>query len=302
MIMTRCLALVACALLITTGIVSGQGYRQELVAWRELRDLSLRGDNSWLTVAGLVFLKPGRNTFGAGPLNDIVLPEGADAATGVLEFDGRRVRLVARKPVTVNGASMTEAEIKPAVGDHPADRVTLGSVSFFLMRSGERLAVRLRDQNSTLRKAFTGLKWFPANDALRVTARFEPYPSPKRVRIPNILGDLDPFDATGLLAFMLDGKTYKLEVYDTGAGTEPLFIVFKDLTSGHETYPAARFLNAARPNANRQTVLDFNKAYNPPCAYNPYTTCPLPTPQNRLNVRIEAGELDYHAHTPEGRR
>jgi uncharacterized protein (DUF1684 family) len=116
--------------------------------------------------------------------------------------------------------------------------VTLGTVSFFLMQSGDRLAVRLRDQSSALRSTFTGLKWFAPNKTLRVTARFEPYPSPKRVKIPNILGDLDPFDATGLVAFTLDGKVYKLEVYDLGSGDEPFFIVFKDLTSGRETYSA----------------------------------------------------------------
>lgn len=293
--MARRLAYVVCSLLITSEMLLAQEtYRQELQAWRERRDMNLRGDNSWLTVAGLVFLKPGRNTFGAGPLNDIVLPEGADAGTGVLEFDRGRVHLVAKKPVTINGTPTTAAEIRPAIDDRPADRVTLGSVSFFLMRSGDRVAVRLRDQNSTLRRAFAGLKWFPPNDAFKVTARIEAYPSPRTVKLPNILGDLDPFAATGLLSFALNGKTYKLEVYDLGSGSEPLFIVFKDLTSGHETYPAARFVNAARPNSTRETVLDFNKAYNPPCAYNPYTTCPLPTAQNRLTLRIEAGELDYH--------
>ena len=174
--------------------------------------MNLRGDNTWLTVAGLIFLKPGKNTFGAGPLN-IVLPEGADATAW-------------------------------------------------------RAGVRSRHGPPRGKEAcwFTGPKWFGANDAFRVSARFEPYPSPKRVRVANLLGDLDPFDATGLVAFTLNGMTYRLEVYDVGAGDEPLFIVFKDLTSGRETYPAARFLNAARPNAKRETVLDFNKAYNPPCA------------------------------------
>ena len=293
---TRRLAALVSVGVVITGqmLVAQQSYRQDLQAWRDRRDMNLRGDNSWLTVAGLVFLKPGRNTFGAGPLNDVVLPEGADTGTGVLELDRGRVRLVSKKTVTVNNTLTTEADIKPATDDRPADRVSLGSVSFFLMRSGDRIAVRLRDQNSQLRLAFTGLKWFPANDAYKVAARFEPYSSPRTVKVPNILGDLDPFQATGLLAFALAGKTYKLEVYDTGGGAEPLFNVFKDLTSGHETYPAARFLNAARPKTNGETVLDFNKAYNPPCAYNPYTTCPLPTAQNRLNVRIEAGELDYH--------
>jgi uncharacterized protein len=298
MTLTRRLAWMACiGLLITGEVVSAQeNYQRELLAWRDRRDMNLRGDNSWLTIAGLIFLKPGRNTFGAGPLNDIVLPEGAAASAGVLDFNRGKVRLVAKKPVMVNGTPTATADIKPATADRPADRVTLGTVSFFLMASGDRIAVRLRDQNSPLRTRFTGLKWFQSNDAFRVTARFEPYPSAKKVRVPNILGDLDPFDATGLVAFTLDGKTYKLEVYDLGSGDEPLFIVFKDLTSGHETYPAARFLNAARPNSKREIVLDFNKAYNPPCAYNPYTTCPLPTAQNRLAVRIEAGELDYHQH------
>jgi uncharacterized protein len=282
-------------LLITSDVAFAQdNYQQELLAWRERRDMNLRGDNGWLTVAGLIFLKPGRNTFGAGPLNDIVLPEGADAGAGMLDLDRGKVRLVAKKPVLINGTPTTAAEINPATANRPADRVTLGSVSFFLMWSGDRIAVRLRDQSSPLRTKFTGPKWFRANDAFRVTGRFEPYPSPKRVKVPNLLGDLDPFDATGLVAFTLGGRTYRLEVYDLGAGNEPLFIVFKDLTSGHETYRAARFLNAARPNSKRETVLDFNKAYNPPCAYNPYTTCPLPTAQNRLAVRIEAGELDYH--------
>ena len=289
------LASMACiSLLLTSDVVSAQdNYQRELLAWRERRDMNLRGDNSWLTVAGLIFLKPGRNTFGAGPLNDIVLPEGAELANGVLEFDRGRVRIVAKRPVTINGTPATTAEIQPATDNRPADQVRLGTVSFFLMRSGNRIAVRLRDQNSALWRNFSGPKWFPANDAFRATATFEPYASPKNVKIPNILGDLDPFVATGLVAFTLNGRLYRLEVYDLGAGNEPLFIVFKDLTSGHETYPAARFLNAGRPNSKRETVLDFNKAYNPPCAYNPYTTCPLPTAQNRLNVRIEAGELVY---------
>jgi uncharacterized protein len=216
------------------------------------------------------------------------------AGSGVLEPDRGRVHLVAKKPVAVNGVPMTAADIKPATAKRPADRVTLGYVSFFLMLSGDRVAVSVRDQNSTLRETFTGLKWFPADAAFKLTARFEPYATPRTVKVPNIVGDFDPFAATGVVAFRLNGKTHELEVYDLGGGDEPLFIVFKNLTSGHETYPAARFVNAGRPNAKGETVIDFNRAYNPPCAYNPYTTCPLPTAQNRRNVRVEAGELDYH--------
>jgi uncharacterized protein len=296
MTLTRRFASLVCVgVLITSDVASAQNtYLQELLAWRDRREMNLRGDDSWFTVVGLIFLKPGRNTFGTGPKSDIVLPEGAGAGAGVLDVGRGRIDLAAKTPVTINGRPATRAEIKPATADRPADQVTLGTVTFFLMWSGDRLAVRVRDQNSALRRTFTGLNWFRANEAFRVTARFEPYPSPKRVSVPNILGDLDPFDATGLVAFTLKGTPYKLEVYDLGTGDQPLFIVFKDLTSGNDTYPAARFLNAARPNSKSETVLDFNRAYNPPCAYNPYTTCPLPTVQNRLAVRIEAGELNYH--------
>jgi uncharacterized protein len=113
--------------------------------------------------------------------------------------------------------------------------------------------------------------------------------------VPNILGDLEPYTAPGVVAFSLQGQPQKLEVFDSGSGdTRRFFIVFRDLTSGKETYASARFLYADPPNAKGEVVLDFNKAYNPPCAFNPFTTCPLPTEQNRLRVRIEAGELDYH--------
>ena len=291
----RFFSILCVVVLVASDAVRAQNsYRQELLAWRQQRERNLQGDNGWLTVAGLVFLKPGKNTFGADRADNIVLPRGSDGGSGVLDFDRGRVHLVSKTPVAINGISTTSGDIRPAADNRPADVVTLGSVSFFLMTSGDRVAVRVRDQHNALRTSFAGLTWFPPNELWKLAARFEPYPSPKPMKVLNILGDLDPFVASGLLAFARAGKTYKLEVYDLGTGSEPLFIVFKDLTSGGETYPAARFLNAPRPNAKGETVLDFNKAYNPPCAYNPYTTCPLPTAQNRLNVRVEAGELDYH--------
>jgi hypothetical protein len=275
--------------------LADDAYVQELTRWRENREKELKGDNSWLTVAGLFFLNQGRNTFGSGPLNDIVLPEGAPAEAGALEFDGRTVTLRATQPVTVNGQPVTTTELKPAGGGRPADTVSFGGLSFFVHKSGDRLGIRLRDLNSEIRRNFTGLNWFAPNEAYRVVGRFEPYPSPKPVRVPNILGDLEPYTAPGLVAFTLNGQEHKLEVYDSGSGaSRRFFIVFRDLTSGKETYPSARFLSAERPNDKGEVVLDFNKAYNPPCAFNPFTTCPLPSEQNRLRVRIEAGELDYH--------
>jgi uncharacterized protein len=281
-------------LLVSPTVLTQKSYQQELAVWRQQREKNLQTDNSWLTVAGLFFLQRGTSTFGSGPANDLVLPAGAPVDAGVLEFDGRRVRLRAKQPLMINGVAMAAAELRPGEGQRPADQVTMGSVSFFVMRSGDRVAIRVRDLNSARRTAFTRLKWYAPNEAYSVRARFEPYRAPRKVRVPNILGDLDPFDATGLLAFTIGGQALKLEAYELdGATNRVFFIVFKDLTSGRETYPAARFLNADLPKANGETVLDFNRAYNPPCAYNPYTTCPLPTPQNRLPVRVEAGELIY---------
>ena len=270
-------------------------YLEALAKWRQDRETELKGDNSWLTVAGLFFLNEGKNTFGSGPLNDIVLPEGAPAEAGVLEFDGKLVTLRASQPLTVNTSQVTTMELRPAGGGKPADIVKMGSLSFFVHKSGDRFAIRLRDQNSEIRRNFTGLRWFAPNEAYKVTGRFEPYPKPRPVRVPNILGDLEPYTAPGVVAFSLNGQPQKLEVYDSGSGdTRRFFIVFRDLTSGKETYPSARFLYADPPNAKGEVLLDFNKAYNPPCAFNPFTTCPLPSEQNRLRVRIEAGELDYH--------
>jgi uncharacterized protein (DUF1684 family) len=270
-------------------------YLAALAKWRQDRETELKSDNSWLTVAGLYFLNEGKNSFGSGPLNDIVFPDGAPVEAGVLEFDGTKVTLRASQPLTVNGAQVTTTELRPAGGGKPADTVTMGSMSFFVHKSGDRFALRLRDQNSEIRRNFTGLRWFEPNEAYKVTGRFEPYATPKPVRVPNILGDLEPYTAPGVVVFTLNGQPLKLEVYDAGSGdNRRFFIVFRDLTSGKETYPSARFLYAERPNAKGEVVLDFNKAYNPPCAFNPFTTCPLPSEQNRLRMRIEAGELDYH--------
>ncbi len=292
---------VALAGILATGLaVSATGsadeaYLQDLAKWRQQRETDLKGDNSWLTVAGLFFLNEGRNTFGSAPTNDIVLPPDAPAEAGAIEYDGTRVTLRAAQPLTVNGAPVTTAELRPAGDGKPADQVKIGALTFFVHKSGDRVAIRLRDLNSDIRRGFTGLKWFAPNEAYRVIGRFEPYAQAKPMKVPNVLGDFETYTAPGVVSFTLNGEPLKLEVFDAGSGeNRRFFIVFRDLTSGKETYASARFLYAPRPNAKGEVELDFNKAYNPPCAFNPYTTCPLPVPMNRLRVRIEAGELDYH--------
>ena len=294
--MRRMLALALAGLIVPGAVAQADdAYLQELAKWRDRREADLKADDSWLTVAGLYFLNQGRNTFGSAPTNDIVLPADAPAEAGVLEFDGSKVTLRAAEPLAVNGTPASTAELRPAADGKPADRVTMGALTFFVHKSGDRVAIRLRDLNSDIRRGFSGLKWFAPNEAYRVIGRFEPYAQAKPMKVPNILGDFETYTAPGTVSFTLNGQPLKLEVYDAGTGeNRRFFIVFRDLTSGKETYSSARFLSAPRPNAKGEVELDFNKAYNPPCAFNPYTTCPLPTPMNRLRVRIEAGELDYH--------
>ena len=272
-------------------------YRAEIEKWRVWREARLKADDGWLTVAGLFFLKPGANSFGADPLNDIVLPAAAaPAQLGVFEFDEPTitVRAARGRSVTVNGQAVQEATLRPVGPEDPADQLTIGALTMFVHLSGMRYAIRLRDQNSRILKEFTGLRWFPINEQYRIAARFLPYDKPRQVQVANILGDTDHYTSPGSVAFTLHAQQFRMApVWEDGK----LFFIFRDLTSRKETYPAARFLYADAPE-DGTVVLDFNKAYNPPCAFNPYTTCPLPPPDNRLRVRIEAGELKYQSSAP----
>ena len=176
----------------------------------------------------------------------------------------------------------------------------LGRLSLHVIERGGRLGIRLKDRESPLRKAFTGLSWFPIDERYRVVARFVPYDPPKALKVPNVLGNVTPMPSPGRAEFTIDGKAVQLDgVLEEPDATE-LFFIFRDQTSGHETYGAGRFLYADLPKDGK-LVLDFNKAYNPPCAFTPYATCPLPPPQNRLPVRIEAGRRSTATATRQAR-
>jgi uncharacterized protein (DUF1684 family) len=159
----------------------------------------------------------------------------------------------------------------------------------FVIQRGNRFGVRLKNKNSESRKTFTGLKYFPVNDAYRVVAKFVPYDPPMTIAVPNILGDTEQEPSPGYVEFMLNGQKCRLDPVSEG---DELVFIFRDLTSGKETYPSGRFLFTAMPK-NGEVALDFNKAVNPPCAFTPFATCPLPPKQNHLPIRVEAGELRY---------
>lgn len=270
-------------------------YVKSIAQWRQNYEGSLKADDGWLTVSGLFWLHEGENRFGSDPANDVVLPGGAvPAQAGSFLYRNRKVTVQIKPgvPVTLNGKPVQSAELHP---DSPSDQLHLGDLTLWVHASGERLAIRLRDKNSALRKQFTGLHWFAVSESYRLQARWTPYTPPRPAQIENILGDFDQGEILGYASFSLGGREYRLEATQDEPGK--LFFVFRDLTSGKETYPAARFLDTDLPK-NGGLVLDFNEAYNPPCAYNPYTTCPLPSPQNRLSVAIPAGEKIYKEHAP----
>ena len=273
--------------------VPADPYVAEVTKFRQDREATLKGNTGWLTIAGLWFLTQPQTTFGSDPLNDIVFPPSAPPRTGTFEMRNGKVTVKAAEGVTfqLNGKPLTTAELKSDVPG-PADRLTLGDdLQFWVHNSGDRLSIRLRDQNSSLRKEFTGLSWFPIDPSYRVEATYKPFDKPQIVDVASLVGDTDKTPIPGLVTFTLKGQEYTLEPF-AEPGDPQFWFVFRDLTSQKESYPAARFLYAPAP-VNGKMTLDFNTVVNPPCAYNPHTTCPLPTERNRLRTRIEAGEMKY---------
>lgn len=288
----RIACVVASVILGTTFLIAQPYDMAALAKFRADRETTLKADNGWLTVAGLHFLNAGENRVGSDPSNDIVLDfPSVPAHVGVITMNGTnvRIRAAAGQTITINDKPVTESELHGAFDEKPTDTIRFGPVSFFVHYSGPRLALRVRDQASAIRTNFRGLRWFEPNPAFRAVGRFTPYAEVKTVQIPNILGDLEPFAAVGTVTFTMNGTEQTMEAWRSG---QRLWFVFRDRTSGRESYPSARFLYTDAP-VDGRVVMDFNYAQNPPCAYNPYTTCPLPPSQNRLSMAIEAGEKRY---------
>jgi uncharacterized protein len=285
------LTLLVLALLGGLGVADVAAYRKSVEQWRQAYEAKLRGDDGWLTVSGLFWMHEGDNRFGSAPGNDVVMafpPMPADAGRFELHAGKTMVHVNPGVPITMGGKPVETAELRP---DSKQDRLVLGDLTFFVHASAGRYGIRLKDKNSQLRKDFKGLHWFPVDPAYRFTARYVPYSTPREVEIETTLGDREKLSLDGYVTFQMGGKEYKLDAETNADGG--LFIVFRDLTSARETYQAARFIDTDPPRDGKVEV-DFNKAYNPPCAYNPYTTCPLPPPGNRMQVEVPAGEKRYH--------
>ena len=283
---------VAVSVMLAVQAPSSSGeYAAAIQKHRDDRVAELTAANGWLAVAGLFWLHEGMNTAGSDPDKAIRLPSRAPKTLGAFELKNGTVMFVGDAGVVLsaNGKPVNQFTFDPDKGEQSA--VAIAGLTMFVIKRGDRYGVRLLDPESEQRRRFNGLRYFPVQQAYRVRATFRPYDKPRQVPVPNVLGMTVPMESPGYVTFSLNGKAYRLEpVYETDK-REDLFFIFKDLTSGKETYAAGRFLHTPLPR-DGNVDLDFNKAYNPPCAFTAFATCPLPTKENQLSVAIRAGELN----------
>ena len=270
-------------------------YQAEIERWRTQRVERLKRDDGWLTLVGLSWLKPGDNPVGSGRANRVVLPAGkAPERAGSLVLSGGTVtaRLEPGSGFIADGQAVTTVALKPDAAPDGPTILRRGSVSFYVIVRGKRVGVRVKDSESEARRGFRGIENYAVDPRWRITARLDAYRPPREIAVPNVLGDVTQEPSPGVLVFEVGGREYRLEPV-LEEGEKDYFVIFGDQTNGHETYGGGRFLYVSPPDEKNRTVIDFNKAYNPPCVFSPYATCPLPPPQNKLPLRVEAGEKEY---------
>lgn len=272
-------------------------YRTRLDHWHQQRIAELKKESGWLNLAGLYWLKEGVNTVG-GSGNDLVfVPEKVTGRLGTFQLSAGTVRFtpaptarvsVAGKAVQEPVVAFTDGQTKPVVLEH-------GALRWFVIKRGDRYGIRLRDLESAQLRAFHGVDRFPADESWQIRAKVERPSQPRTIPITDVLGLTHQQPLAGTLVFDLKGTLVRLDAVGEG---DKLFVLFADPTNGQETYGSGRFLYVDKPDASGKTVLDFNQAINPPCAFTPYATCPLPPRQNRLALRVTAGEKkpDDHFH------
>jgi uncharacterized protein len=265
--------------------------------WRAKHESDYRRE--WVSIAGLHKLNPGSNTAGSAARNDIVLPAAVPAQLGafVRADDSVRFEPAAGASVSLNGQPVTGGITLHDDRQPKADELVVGDIRLVVHVSGDTRSIRVRDPNGSLARGFLGFQWFPIDLQYRVVGRFIKDAAPQKIKVLNTFNELDEYNSEGVVEFTMLGQTLRLRPFTTRP--KRFYFVFRDGSSGQETYEAARFLYADLLD-DGTTVLDFNQAYNPPCAFNPYTTCPIPVRENRLPIKILAGEKAYPVHVPFG--
>jgi len=283
--------------------VEPDAYEKEILQWRIERLANLKSPFGYLNLVGLYWLENGTTLIGAAADNDIVFPDNAAPYVGELQVSTDGVVLAAHPDADVRyeGTPANSIFISDDTTMNPV-ALTHGSLGWTIINRDGRFALRLRDFEHAALENFAPLAYYPINPAFRVTATLQPFDEPKVLNVGTTIEGLGyrP-ESPGTVAFEIDGIVHELEAYASG---DLLFFVFGDQTSGRETYPAGRFVYAGWPGEDGKTILDFNKSYNPPCAFNAFATCPVASPRNRLQTRIEVGEIyDPETHSvPDGYR
>jgi hypothetical protein len=271
--------------------IDHNAYLKEMDQWHAERLSRLKDKNGWLALAGLYWLKEGSNTFGSDSSNSLVFPKYAPPFIGTLELKDSTVYLQETvQPVMIDSAPASHRKLVDDMSGKPT-RMILDRYSWNIIKRGDRFGVRLRDFESPILDSLKNVPIFETNELYRVVADFKPFDVPEKQLVHTVIGTEAENTIPGVLSFRLNGKKYKL--YPAAYGGE-WSIVFGDQTNGEETYDAGRFLDISTPDLHNKVIIDFNKAYNPPCAFTPYATCQLPHRSNILPVRIEAGEKAVH--------
>jgi uncharacterized protein len=262
-------------------------YEKEIFKWRMEKETSLRSERGWLALEGLYWLEQGTNPFGVSPKHPVILSQGPKTS-GVFTLHKDKVQLITcpESPVSISGMPAAEMMLQPDTSGDPTI-LSLGDLVLMLIQRGDRFGIRIWNTRRPERLNFPGRSWYPVKPEWRLAASFKPAEGSEMITVPDITGGTQDIPLAGTVNFFMNGIDHNLIALDEGDGS--LFIIFRDLTSQDDTYPAGRFLYTTTGTGGL-TVLDFNKAYNPPCAFTEFATCPLPPPQNWLSFRIEAGE------------
>jgi uncharacterized protein (DUF1684 family) len=269
----------------------------EIATWRAEHEESYT--RNWATIEGLHFLKPGTQTAGNAPDNDVVLIASLPGRLGTFTVASDEVTFDPEPaaPITINGETAASSLVLRDDGDEEPHFIEANGATVVVHRSGTRVSLRVRDPNGERARTFEGFDWFPISSDYRVLGRFIPDATPRSLPVVNTFGDVDNYETEGVVEFQLNGETLRLRPFTTEPGR--FYFVFNDASSGDETYEAARFLYSDL-RRDGTTILDFNVAYNPPCSFNPFTTCPIPLPENRLPIKVLAGEKKYRGPNPSG--
>jgi hypothetical protein len=270
-------------------------YTTEIINWHNKRVENLKRENGWLNLAGLFWLKPGENRFGSDPSNDIIFPKDTPNKIGIIILKDSTVQLKVNNSVniTVAGNKVGDIVLDNDMTGNPTIMAN-GSFKWFIIKRGDKYGIRLRDLNTALAKNFPGIDIYDIDKSWKIEAKFEKFVHPEIIKVPSIIGTVEEDTVYGHIVFEKEGKTYSIVPVSEG---DSYFIIFADETNGDETYGAGRFLYSALPDSAGKVILDFNKAYNPPCAFTKYATCPLPPKENYLHLKVTAGEKKFgHEH------